>query len=230
MPRRAKRARKDDDSEEFASDAQPSYADMISQLKDDTLRRMVNDLAMTSPSVQTAIRSYYQQLIHSRRTVDLNFDSYSRVVWRVLNSSEYAKGSGSKQYDSAWDATDEVRGCIRAIANKTHPESSYGTKLSALKTLCKIAKTLLLAGNTLGSEVRKQFQTDSCLPDKMLRIAQLMSPQEQLRAGATSDAEGSLVDKVRWLCDEWDSYCLDGIESFDTVLDLLGGSSDASEE
>ncbi|RYC61651.1 hypothetical protein CHU98_g4569 [Xylaria longipes] len=204
MSQPAKRIRLDDDFQEYPSNPQPQpqpqpqpnyYPYMISQLEDGALRHMLNSLAMTSPSVRNAITVHYQQLMRTRRSVVLDFDGYSKEAWHVLNTSSYTEGSGSKQYNSSWEAKSEVCDCITAIGEQTRAESSYGTKLSALETLRKIARTVLLADDTLGHEVRKQFQEDSCIADEMLRIAQSMSPEEQLRAGATSDEKGSLAEK-----------------------------------
>ncbi|KAI0468900.1 hypothetical protein F4859DRAFT_489373 [Xylaria cf. heliscus] len=225
MSRPAKRTRIDDDFQQFSSYPQPNYNYMIAQLDDGAVRHMLSSLATTSPSAQNIITYYYEQLMHARRYSVLNFDGYSKEAWHVLNTSSYTHGSGSKQYDCAWDAMSEVQGCITAIGEQTHAESSYGTKLNALETLRKIAKTVLLADDTLGYEVRKRFQETSCIADEMLRIVQLMSPEEQLRAGDTSDTKGSLAEKVRWVCDEADAHCILGSEDLYAVLDLLLGKS-----
>ncbi|KAI0438985.1 hypothetical protein F4803DRAFT_532865 [Xylaria telfairii] len=224
MSQPAKRIRLDDDVQQISSRPQPNYRHMISELPNEALRHMLNSLAVTSPSVQHAITSYHEELMDFRQQV-LDFDQYSKEAWHVLNTSEYTRGSGSKQYHASWDAKSEVQECITAIGKQTLAESSYGTKLSALETLRKIAKTVLLAGDTLGREVRQQFQDENCIADEMLRIVQLMSPGEQLRAGATADAKGSLAEKVRWVCNKMDAYCMQGSEDLHVVLDLLLGKS-----
>ncbi|KAH8158319.1 hypothetical protein CIB48_g9926 [Xylaria polymorpha] len=225
MSQPAKRIRLDDDVQQISSRPQPNYGHMISQLPNEALRHMLNSLAMTSPSVQNAIISYHQELMDLRRNHVVDFDQYSKAAWHVLNTSDYTRGSGSKQYNASWDAKSEVQECITTIAEETHADSSYGTKLSALGTLRKIYKTVLLAGDTLGREVRMQFQNENCIADEMLRIVQLMSPGEQLRAGATTDAKGSLAEKVRWVCDEADANCMQGSEDLHVVLGLLLGKS-----
>ncbi|KAK3314595.1 hypothetical protein B0H66DRAFT_563204 [Apodospora peruviana] len=76
----------------------------------------------------------------------INFDHLSKSVWHTLNTSWYTQLSSSKQYEASLDAYNDVTKCIESIRKKTPPTTSaYGTKLSALETLRKIAKTVLLS-------------------------------------------------------------------------------------
>ncbi|KAK5659484.1 hypothetical protein OQA88_685 [Cercophora sp. LCS_1] len=147
-------------------------------------------------------------------TAVLDFDHYSKSAWRTLNTSHYTRLSSSKQYDASFDAFEEILECITSIQRQTmgNTKSSYGTKLSALETLRKIAKTVLLGDDTLGHEVRKQFQWESALADAMLEITTSMTPEERLRAGANDDGKGALVDKLEWVHAEAGAYCIEGLE------------------
>ncbi|KAI8625027.1 hypothetical protein F5Y19DRAFT_280159 [Xylariaceae sp. FL1651] len=203
--------------------ARPSYEYLISQLDDQTVRHMLASLAVTSPYAQAAITSAYEKKMRVFRESVIDFDSYSKDAWHVLNTSAYTRGRGSRQFEAAADAFSEVSACVEAIGQQTHPMSSYETKLSAVTTLRKIAKTVLLAGDTLGREIRVMFQDDDCLADTMLAIVQSMTSEEQRRAGATADEKGSLADKVRWVCDKAESYCINGFDMLNDVLALLLG-------
>lgn len=185
---------------------------MISQLDEDEVRLILTSLASVSAPAQAAVTSYYQQQVQALRTRVIDFDQYSKDAWNILNTSEYTEGRGSEQYEAAFDACADLVACIESIEEETSAESSYGTKLGALETLCKIAKMVLLAGDTLGREVRMGFQHETCLADTMVRIVESMTPEEQRRAGANSDAKGSLRKKLRWVCDEADAYCLGGFD------------------
>ncbi|KAI1197619.1 hypothetical protein F5X97DRAFT_333874 [Nemania serpens] len=196
---------------------------MISRLDDNTVRLILTRLASVSPSAQSIIVSSFQQQAQMMRERVINFDEYSRSAWNILNTSEYTEGSGSNQFEASFEARSDVVACIEAIGKETHAESSYGTKLSALETLRKIAKTILLADDTLGSEVRKEFQHESCLADTMMCVVGSMTPEERRRAGANTDAKGSLATKLRWVCDEAEAYCLDGFRGLRDVLVLIGG-------
>ncbi|KAI1161601.1 hypothetical protein F5B18DRAFT_430040 [Nemania serpens] len=201
----------------------PSYEYMISQLDENTVRLILTGLASVSPAAQATIISSFQQQMRMIQERVINFDQYSRDAWHILNTSEYTEGRGSEQFEASFDAYSDVVACIEAIGKETHVQGSYGTKLSALETLRKIAKTILLAGDTLGSEVRRQFQHESCLADTMMRIARSMTAEEQRRAGANTDEKGSLAAKLRWVCDEANGYCIEGLSSLRDVLVLIGG-------
>ncbi|KAI1121428.1 hypothetical protein F5Y10DRAFT_101892 [Nemania abortiva] len=199
------------------------YDYMISRLDNDTVRLILASLASVSPSVQTAVISSYQQKVQMMQARVIDFDTYSKTAWHILNTSGYTEGSGSEQFEASFDARADIVECINDIGKETHAESSYGTKLSALETLRKIAKTILLADDTLGSEVRKEFQHETCLADVMERIVGSMTPEEQRRAGANTDAKGSLATKLRWVCDEAESYCLEGFDGLRHVLSRIEG-------
>lgn len=154
---------------------------------------------------------------------DIDFDHYSKKAWHVLNTSSYTRGSGSEQYDASFDAFSDIVSYIDAIGAEAVDESSFWTKVNALETLRKIAKTILLVNDTLGHEVRKQFQHDGCLPYLMLEIVQSMTTQEQRSAGASTDSKGSLTEKVRWVHKEAKGYCLEGVDAFGEVLSFLSG-------
>ncbi|KAI1312933.1 hypothetical protein F5Y03DRAFT_339760 [Xylaria venustula] len=199
----------------------PSFAYMVSQLDNNTVRNILTELAAVAPSAQAAVTSSYQHQKKIARERIINFSSHSVHVWHVLNTSEYTKGRGSKQFEASFDTCSDVVGYFETIGKQTKNESSYGTKLSALETLRKIAKTILLTGDVLGHEVRKEFQHESCLVDIMVRIVRSMTPDEQRRAGASTDAKDSLESKVRWVCDEAESYCLEGFYGLRDVLAFI---------
>jgi hypothetical protein len=142
-----------------------------------------------------------------------NFDHLSKSAWNTLNTSWYTKLSSRKQYEASWDAQAAVEKCIQAIADRAYATSSYGTKLSALETLRKIAKTVLLTKDTLGYEVRKQFQYETILADTMLAIAESMTEDEQLRAGENNpDGKGTLSSKLNRVAHETRSLSIDGLD------------------
>ncbi|KAI0204098.1 hypothetical protein F4808DRAFT_368797 [Astrocystis sublimbata] len=207
---------------------QLDYGQLISQLGDKTLRDIITSLAASSPLVQDAIKSRHDQLVQARRTRVLNFDCYSKSAWHTLNTSSYTKLSGTQQWDASFEATSELEECVRAIGEMTFDESSYGTKLSALETLRKIAKTVLLADDTLGHEVRNQM--DSTIADEMLRIVESMSREEQLRAGANADSKGSLAEKMQWVYDAAKANCVLEPEILYEVLELLYEESEGEDD
>ena len=60
----------------------------------------------------------------------------------------------------------------------------------------------------------------------MLAIAESMTPEERLRAGATdADGKGTLLDKLGWVHDQATGICIEGLE-VGAVADLLGPPED----
>ncbi|KAF2968344.1 hypothetical protein GQX73_g5226 [Xylaria multiplex] len=202
----------------------PSYEEMIGTLSDFQLRWILTHLSLTSRSSQAAIVGTYQHHLRIQQQRVVNFDHFAVAAWHLLNTSSYTRLSSSKQFEMSSEVLSELRGCIESVSQETPNESSYGTKLNALEALRKIAKTILLsAGSTLSQEIRKEFQWESCLGDAMLRIAESMTNDELLRAGATADARSSLVDKMHWIHHKAKSSCLDGFAAVERVVELLGG-------
>lgn len=130
----------------------------------------------------------------------INFDGHSKSAGHAINT-QYSRLSGSKQYDKSWEVTEEVVQCIQRIAEQVKPVSSYGTKLSALETLRKIARTILLSGDTLGHEVRKQFQSKYALSEATTTILDSMTGYERESAGynVSELGKGTLLEKMEWV-------------------------------
>lgn len=127
---------------------------------------------------------------------DIDFSDSSSDAWYVLNK-KYKSSSGSREYESSWDAKAEVEDSISYIKkNALKPNATFGTKQSALETLRKIGKSIVLAPSTLGSEVRKQFQRDDCLEEAMLDVLASLQIDQRKQIALAEDAKGKFVDKV----------------------------------
>ena len=89
--------------------------------------------------------------------------------------------SGSKQFDMSGNAFREVKDCIATIDKECPDHASFGTKKSALETLRKIGKSIVLSGDSdvVGHEVRKNFQCDKQLENTMRKVAMSMTPVER---------------------------------------------------
>jgi hypothetical protein len=152
-----------------------------------------------------------------------DFEDLSERVWNTLNDSYYSRLDSIKQYEASFHVSDLFWYSINDIRNQATATSSYKTKLSALGTLCKIAKTVLLANDTLGHQVRKQFGNDGYLVSTMLGIAKSMTPKERLRASVNNaDGRGTLVSKLEWVRSKAEDCCIKGLD-VSNVLALLGG-------
>lgn len=84
--------------------------------------------------------------------------------------------------------------------------------------------------DTLGHEVRKELQWDAEIPNAMIRILESMSAEDRIRVGSAADAKGSLAEKIQWVRDEADAYCLEGLSGLGRVLELMGADVDETSE
>lgn len=204
------------------TDLTPSYEYMISRLNDNDTRLILAELALISPVARTVVASSFLNDIQMQRGPDINFSHYSTKVWRLLDTNWW--DSDSEEFEDSYDVCVEIVICIKAISAEALAQGSYTTKLSALETLCKIARTILLARGIIGSEVRKQFQLDSCLAESMMCVVESMTPAERWRAGDNMEDKDSLANKLRWVCNKADVYCLGGFDGLRNVLALIDDS------
>ena len=89
----------------------------------------------------------------------IDFDRFSKSV-----SHDMAQGggsSGSRAYHLGLDVSVTIEETVATIKEQTPSHGSFGTKKSALVTLRKIAKTIVLGGNKpMGNEVINQLRQD----------------------------------------------------------------------
>jgi hypothetical protein len=99
--------------------------------------------------------------------------------------------------------------------------ASFGTRYSALETLRKIGKTVCLGSNTIGHEVRKQFQYDPSLEDPMTQIVDYMSDKERTDMLAINDGRSTFMHKMCELEELAQGCCV--FEGIGTVIAQLFG-------
>ncbi|CAM6103673.1 unnamed protein product [Calypogeia fissa] len=183
--------------------AAADYIQIIGSLPPEKVRNILVQAAQQHPDVAASVVNERNTIVGAEQVKPLDFDCYSGYAWKALNVT-YRKGSGSKQYEKAFDAASEIEDYIRTIGTSTPKHANLATKKSAaLETLRKIGKTISLSTDTLGREVRIQFQQDTCLEDPMLRIAKAMTMAER-KAFMTKEFEEKLVELERLS----NGYCL----------------------
>lgn len=110
---------------------------------------------------------------------------------------EHRHGSGSSQYKGAGPAYNYVVSVIDTIRNRATPESSLGTRISALETLRKIGKSIAMSGtDTLGHEVIKSFQQTNCFEEAMRDILETMN-EEAIVTAMSEEFIDKLAELVR---------------------------------
>jgi len=140
------------------------------------------------------------------------FDKNILQVDYIINE-KWAKLSGSKQYNRAWDATDLVNKEIAKIAQSTTKKSHHLTKIGAMLGLCEIGSIVAVGGDCIGAEVRKHVGYDVTLVNAMLGIVSLMTIDEKRALGHAELKILEEFDKER------KAYCV--FDDFPKVLETF---------
>ncbi|KAI1809530.1 hypothetical protein GGS20DRAFT_571557 [Poronia punctata] len=152
--------------------------EMINKFDQGTMERLLCELADKLPEAQSLVRAYHEDQLRRELNVADDFKQYSSDIWYSLYL-RYPNKRDRGQNEMACEAVGQIERYIRTIADKAHVRSSIGRKLSAVETLAKIGKLILLAEGTFGSEVRECYKWDGTLADVMLRIVEFMTPKER---------------------------------------------------
>ena len=188
---------------------------MINALSDIELKIALREAICNHGPTQAAVQNTYdnhvraeQQKREAEKARVIDFSDRSRSAWHVLNY-KYT-GTGSEEYEHSRDATCDGMQIVGTILNGAQLDASFGTRKSALETLRKIGKSLMMAPSTLGSEVKKQLAYDPTLPDAMERILlEITVKQEQrLEVARSTDEKGSFIDKFVELQNEAYGYVI----------------------
>ena len=103
-----------------------------------------------------------------------------------------------------------------------HVNSSLGTKRSALETLRKMAKTLLMGGpDVISHELMKDFQEDPAFEDSMCHVIQAMNVEERAQMCRVND--GEILDKLDELVRLSRDHCV--LEGLPKVKALIQGTA-----
>lgn len=209
----------------------PTPQQLLAGLSESDLRALLSAVLPLESTglVESMVIDHYIEGKAREQARIISFDSYSKTAWHAINT-KYSRLSGSKQYERSWDVTEEVMGCVGAIRNQVKASSSFGTKLNALETLRKIAKTILLSNDTLGHEVRKQFQSEYGLVETIVEILEGMSREERLAAGRniSEEGKGTLLSNMEWVHTRAEGLAIAGLD-VSQAISLLRARSSANE-
>lgn len=190
---------------------------LIGTLDEKTVRNILLVAAQESPRVSILIESESFKLITIESAKTIDFGQHSKAVWRVLNV-DYTKGiKDSRQFEMSGDAYQEVVTKIEDIKDRCPVHASYITKYSALETLRKIGKIIVMSSDsTLGSEVRKSFSYDSIVEKTMQGIIKGMTTEERQDMVREPQGEMVWIDKLKELEDLAAEYCV-----FEGLADVI---------
>ncbi|KAL9115577.1 MAG: hypothetical protein Q9187_007268 [Circinaria calcarea] len=190
---------------------------LIQGFDEKTVRQLLLSAALDFPSLTTELEAKQATIVQAQSAKVINFNRYSEDVLNELASGDGLKGS--KQFELSGKVCRAITETIGEIRAQCPRYSSFETKRSALETLRKIGGSICCGdGDTLGSEVIKWFQYDSCLEDTMLEIVKGMTEEEKERMRTSSE---SFVDELSDLIEHGRSRYL--FENLGVVLKTLGG-------
>lgn len=215
-----------------AGQTQPADASKVQEyidlLNHATITTLLKEAAVQHPDINAKLENKITQIRERERNRVINFDHYSRSVWRSINSNKRGL-SGSREYDMAFDVASGVSSTIESIAAQCNANSSAGTRYNGLSVLKEIGKTICLSNGLTASEVQKTFQWDHALEDGMRSIIEAMTPEERLRIRQDESGEEALWPKLVELDNLARNYCI--FDQLGEVLDLLhGGYEDEGED
>lgn len=200
----------------------PTSQEMVSSLDDNMLRLLVQRLADSEPTKfahSMLVDHYMFQVNRNKSNPPKTFSQHTSKVDELLNHSHYLSLSGSKQYDAAFDVSDEILACATAIGKEVNVTDSLATKTNAIHALLEIADTVMeSSGDCLSSEVRKHQQWDPTIASIIQEIVKNSSEQDRAEMGKNVELAGELQRVYR----SWNSEGMSAFDDLPEVLDMMG--------
>lgn len=153
----------------------------------------------------------HERLQRLRRAID--FGGCACRVDEIFNA-QY--GSGREEFQASLNAKFEIVKIIESIRKQLRGDCTFGSKKSGLEALRNIGRSVVDAPDTLGYEVRKEFQYQTDLTDGMLEILRGMSVVERRDMALNMTAKGRFVHR---LCDLRDATA--GFNIFEGLEDTI---------
>jgi hypothetical protein len=183
----------------------------------------LRDLVMTAATREVVIADdllqRHEVILHRERTKIIDFSLLTHEVEAALYGNDDQSEPG--QFESKYDAVKTIKNIItNKIAAHATRESSYGTKLSALKTLLNIGNIICEpATDTLTREVQGAFQTDCALEDAMMHCVETMPISARVELFRHVDSDGAFFKNLMDLQKEAEERCM--FDGLDAVISLI---------
>jgi hypothetical protein len=202
----------------------PTLWDMITTLPLATTHSLIFYACSQTPALTTIVQTSYNDLLAAEAAKpEVNFDSYSKDCWHILNK-KYARLSGSEQYDVIGDIMEALGESRSAILGAAGPQTRWETRRNALEVLRKIAKSVMLCEEgVIRHELMKQPHELGAFADAMVEIARGMTEGE----GERYVREGLYVKLVglQTSCD-WENE----MEGLRELYEIFDGPADEDYE
>lgn len=182
----------------------------IRKLSRDELEGILLDLAPTTESVASAVKTLVEKKEAAERARVHDFDHYSKSAWYAINKKHDRK-SGSKQYEAGYEVAHDIEDMFKTMSTQTHAHSPLATKRSALETMRKILKSICLHNSEVGRVVMNNIYGQM---DCMIAVARCFNAEDVRQVAA----EG-LLDRIEELEQLAKQYCV--FEELNEVLDIV---------
>jgi hypothetical protein len=186
-----------------------------------SLRDLVMVTATRDVAVAENILRRYDMVLHRVRTEVLDFSSLANEAEKRIHTNS---GPNSSERP---DLLNEVIGSIsniltHQIGQRVTQDCSWGTKLSAVKTIVKIGETICEPDDsTILHNVQNAFRHSRTLEGVMLRCVGCMSNSERMQLRDLKDEDGSFFESLTILQEQGGARGM--FEGLDEVVDMLSG-------
>ena len=133
---------------------------VMSIVPDSFVRDCVRDFIASHPEsdMALALNAEHDRIMAARAETTVDFDHYSKSVWRMLNVND-SRMSSKQVYAKAASVVSDIMNIVNDIVQGATTEGvSFGTRESAVHTLRKIAKSICLCRpGQFAHEVQRDF-------------------------------------------------------------------------
>ncbi|KAK8232483.1 hypothetical protein HDK90DRAFT_312150 [Phyllosticta capitalensis] len=136
--------------------------DAISLLSPEQVKASLVQYAQLSQPFYGFLMDNHAAEMNRRHQINLipkTFDRQSQIVWNQIGMA--LRGSGSHQYDAAFDVSDLIDSTINSMLEiATAPPSLLETRQNMMFTLIDIGDMIATCDDTLGDKLRDMFQME----------------------------------------------------------------------
>ncbi|KAL8670662.1 MAG: hypothetical protein Q9168_004802, partial [Polycauliona sp. 1 TL-2023] len=91
----------------------PDYKHLISTFELPTTQNLLLAAAQAHPTVAQSILAKHSQLIAAETARVIDFDHYSKSIWRALSDAD--RMSGSRAYEASFDVLSKIEHAVETI-------------------------------------------------------------------------------------------------------------------
>lgn len=200
---------------------------MLAAMSNTSHLSLITEAATRHADIMATVKAQYESQLAREAARVISFDRFSKEAWHELNT-KYGRIPGSKEYDIAYDVADRIGKMLQRIAHETMAHSSFGTKLSAIETIRKIYKSVLVANGTLGHYVHQNL---SGWGDSLISVAETFSDDELDRLYETVIGDNALwLDKFEEVANLAKEHCVQEELMIEDAIAIIKGEEDEDDE